>query len=556
MDRKNRKHVIWITAVLIVGLLLLWNYWPVDNTLIVSPETTIITGPLHPDGTVNYYQYVDDLLREEVTPENNAAIEFVRAMGWRNVFKTEDDARYAAERMGVDFASWPGRDKLEDFDDYYERVYGEDLPIHLDRNYDEWRFGDTPWTSEGCPELAGYLAENRAMLDGVAAAARGQRFYVPLISQEDPPRLMDSSAMQHGDAMDVGRMLAWRANQRIGEGDLDGAWSDILALRRLGRHYESQKVLLIVMVGIATESRARAPFQNLLNDSSITPELLDRIQTDLADLPASTPIVNSIRGEQLYILDIVQLFARRNATAESWMQMGLAPNIDINRLMGNMILESDPLIDAFDQPDWPAMRDANEKLNAEMSSRFTATKKRRVFTMLALFSGRLGTRAATDATTGVFVGLLFPQLGKVGMTWGMAESYSAIAELAVAAKRYQFATGAYPESLDALVPEYLDAIPEDFMTAGPYDYKHSDAGCVIYSKGADGIDAVGVGESNARVTNAMLLGVDVGDLPEIDDDRDDVAIVLGTFVNEPAEASERAASPAGTEHDHKTQEQE
>ena len=48
------------------------SYDPAE--LIISRETTYITGPLNADGTVNYYQYFDDKASAGVTPETNAAI--------------------------------------------------------------------------------------------------------------------------------------------------------------------------------------------------------------------------------------------------------------------------------------------------------------------------------------------------------------------------------------------------------------------------------------------------------------------------------------------------
>ena len=47
----------------------------------ISKETTYITGPLRKDGYVDYVAALDERFREGVTPENNAAVPFLKAMG-------------------------------------------------------------------------------------------------------------------------------------------------------------------------------------------------------------------------------------------------------------------------------------------------------------------------------------------------------------------------------------------------------------------------------------------------------------------------------------------
>ena len=77
---------------------------------------------------------------------------------------------------------------------------------------------------------------------------------------------------------------------------------------------------------------------------------------------------------------------------------------------------------------------------------------------------------------------------------------AARAILAVLAHRAE--KGALPESLQALVPEYLEAVPID-----PFDGKelrYSAAKQMVYSVGADGVDAGGSMEGLADVTEPTL----------------------------------------------------
>ncbi len=51
----------------------------------VSKETTYLTGPLRPDGTVDYLAAVNEHCSQGVTPENNAAVPLLQAIGPKEV---------------------------------------------------------------------------------------------------------------------------------------------------------------------------------------------------------------------------------------------------------------------------------------------------------------------------------------------------------------------------------------------------------------------------------------------------------------------------------------
>ena len=64
---------------------------------------------------------------------------------------------------------------------------------------------------------------------------------------------------------------------------------------------------------------------------------------------------------------------------------------------------------------------------------------------------------------------------------------------ALAALRFKNDTGAWPETLDALVPQYLSAVPVDPFSGKPLIYTTLEGGIVVYSVGLNGIDDGGRG---------------------------------------------------------------
>ena len=66
----------------------------------ISKETTYITEPLRPDGYPDYIRHLDEKLSRGVTPDNNAAVALVRALGPREL-----SGNHAAEfykRLGIE----------------------------------------------------------------------------------------------------------------------------------------------------------------------------------------------------------------------------------------------------------------------------------------------------------------------------------------------------------------------------------------------------------------------------------------------------------------------
>ena len=67
---------------------------PAKPLITISKETTYITGPLRPDGYVDYLAAINQRASQGVTPENNAAVPFFKAMGPGMVDKNCRDRYY------------------------------------------------------------------------------------------------------------------------------------------------------------------------------------------------------------------------------------------------------------------------------------------------------------------------------------------------------------------------------------------------------------------------------------------------------------------------------
>ena len=103
---KKKPNVLWWIAGLFL-LLLLWFFFQLfgpSPPIIVSPSTTYITEPLSKGGLPDYEQYVLEMYRKGVTPENNAAVLIWPAL-WPGV--SQQDSICCA------FTTWRSRPTLQ-----------------------------------------------------------------------------------------------------------------------------------------------------------------------------------------------------------------------------------------------------------------------------------------------------------------------------------------------------------------------------------------------------------------------------------------------------------
>ena len=101
----RRWRTLYVGLVIAVAIVVFArSRWPMGRAgMTYSRETTYLLGPVEEDGTVNYCAAFDEMLSEGVTPETNAAIPMVKALGPRMVFGKSREQ--VLERLG--FADLP-----------------------------------------------------------------------------------------------------------------------------------------------------------------------------------------------------------------------------------------------------------------------------------------------------------------------------------------------------------------------------------------------------------------------------------------------------------------
>jgi len=110
-------------------------------------------------------------------------------------------------------------------------------------------------------------------------------------------------------------------------------------------------------------------------------------------------------------------------------------------------------------------------------------KSRRVFPEVSDGGARAVEKMRAGPYT-IFAKLLIPALERAVRKSARAQFFVDTARVAGALERHQLASGALPDTLDALVPRFLEKIPNDVIDGKPVRYRRNfDGGYILYSVG-------------------------------------------------------------------------
>ena len=254
----------------------------------ISKETTHLTEPLRPDGYVDYLAAINAEQSAGVTPENNAAVDLVYATGPGTI--SPSIRREYFRRLGVapppeqgdylrplkDFetigqpaaAAEGGEDAVEteaaegsdaegsdaESGDESLEIAPAETPKRPNLSEEQAVAMQRPWTPEEFPRLAAWLTANQIPLERIEQATTKPRWYTPFVSTDG--LLMSVLLPQTQDSREAARLLVTQAMLRLGQGDPEGAWQDLLACHRLGRLVGQGPTMVERLAGFGLDNMA------------------------------------------------------------------------------------------------------------------------------------------------------------------------------------------------------------------------------------------------------------------------------------------------------------
>ena len=500
----------------------------------VSKETTYITSPLRDDGYIDYVAAINERCSRGVTPENNAAVPFWQAAGPKaldprirmryfellGIPELPDQGDYLLDfddfvllqlGTGCDFAAQAGavggriadvelrvKQAEERIKEAQSRV--EESKLQLDRAM------EGPWSRKDFPLAAAFLDRNSRPLQVLTDGLRRPRFYAPVVLASANLSLMTTT----GAARSAGKQFRARAMLRLNDGDLAGAWNDVLAAYRLARLSTQGPFIVDQLIAFTLEGIAAFAAIAVSMNEGVSAAMARACQDDLRSLP-TPPSFRTVmnEGERLFQLNAVadtaisgpnpyskpegmdqfawelleSLDPDRKRREEAWERLDTA-EVDWSEVLRQFNLWHDQLVAALDRAEW------TERVREITSLQELAIAQVRQAIDLILSTEPSQIKEMSPQTRDQCVTRLLagPGLGGgVNHSFVIFEQrrqvYVDLVNLAFALAGYRHDHGRYPKRLSRLCPEYIDQVPADAFSGGKLHYKSDGDGYLLYSVG-------------------------------------------------------------------------
>ncbi len=477
----RRKRRIWLTILaLFLSFILLaaiFTYRRATATIRIGPDTTFITGPLKPDGTVDYAAAYNLTMGKGVTPKNNAAIPLLRIFGankkvlgshWRQILK---EMHFTAGRRPV--PHWVN------FKKYLKQHPAENkelLAAHM-APYLMYtrRLRKHAWHARQFPVYAAYLRYQAPALRAIRHAVLRAKFFIPLpnIALFDAP-LPPGSEISYR----AGRILDVQAMLDVSRGRFSAALRDFSAARRLAR--------LSPQGGRLVGYLARTGVSNRINAAAIALATNPRIHLPRSFYLRLLAQVAGHRGmhfaavinysQRMMALDVITIVFRIcHGHGPDWVPQ------HVSKGQANILLPA--VIDW----NW-VLRWFNAMFNEETrieemrprSARFAAyhafiMKRIRKHWKSTLLTDLQPTKAFRDD----MLMDLMPDIEQAVFVSITSRQRRRFARVCIALALKHLASGHFPRTLKDLVPKYLPAIPHDAFTGKALEYRRTKTGYVL-----------------------------------------------------------------------------
>ena len=503
-------RILLICGLLTIGLVAFWAWMnftggPIDGKPLVrvSPETTAITEPLDGNGDPDYITYLDRQYREGATPENNAAVLLLQAVGPTLEARQFGETYY--QRLGIEPLKADG-DYWIDFSEWKKKLFANDSELSsAERDQqlsDQYDFATkNPWAAEQFPELAQWLDQNSKPLELIRAATLRPRYYAPVFDNTEVPTVLGAGSELVHRNRELARALSISAMKHLGENDAVAAFSETLAIRRTARLTDQGPSLVDGFMAIALETLAtEAELKIIVSGRATKQQLLDYRAT-IEQLPPLHRIYNRIdNAERFLVLDLMITFGRGELDHEKY--MGSEGGIRLG-LLGRMIFAYadwntaltltndvfDRIVEATKQETFKLRKEAFTAIETEFEDVVTELLDAKVMAGIVFGGRRVRGKHAGKLMSALMLTPMFAALVAESRAIGM-HRFSLIA---ISLELYKMDHGEYPRSLDELVPDYCESVPLDPFTEEPFHYTRKDKTYLLYSVGSNLCDDLGFG---------------------------------------------------------------
>ncbi len=543
MIRARIRYLVPLLLLVVLGGTFAWLRWRPSPPLVVARDTTYLTTHLLDDGGPDYYAYLRERNREGVTPENNAAVLIVQAVGPPELAPEDREAWFAELGSdplpeGGDYlvepndgeylqsgAYWCTDQFLATLDENDDEAVALDAAGNFERRYEAivQAAMKQPWTPAEVPPLAEWLERSQPQLDLVVAASQRARFYDPMVPRSSGRGQMLEALLAINDRLLLAaRCLAVRAMGHVGEGRFPEAQRDILALHRLARLLDQPPNTLIdLVISRSLAKLACDAHMALVSRPDCPPQIaLESLQALESLKPVSAFAHALDEYERFLMLDTALAAVRDPEFLEAMFNVsprslagqfaGLS-SIDANYVLRDLNAICDQMVQIARTED----RDTKIRLAAQLEDAVFEAPRKDISTRVR--RSLVSQQSRSEGFSYLLKLMMVPAVnGMIDVDARMEVEFRRL-KVAFALALYRADEGEYPETLDALVPELLNELPVDLFSGEGLKYERRGDGYLLYSVGRDGIDHGGHDESGQVVAGEWVADPLDAEEPSIDE---------------------------------------
>jgi hypothetical protein len=359
-----------------------------------------------------------------------------------------------------------------------------------------------PWSPDEYPGFAEYLEANKAALDLVLVAADRPRYYAPLLSVEQPMRLLAASYSIDHRLPFLARCLTARALLRCSQQDYDAAWTDLMACHKLAA--------LVIAGSPLDNSAAKAHIVDAMASHAelgiVTSGQLPGTQAEallqrLATLPPLLTVEDAAnRGERAVIHEELELLRDDEESRKGFFETGTPEDLEQLKQLLNTenyfkialetadaqqdkmvkLLSIRPRTELFEQI--AVSNEEYEQWNA------ADTEEEPKFAELATKDPEAAARSIGESTAMALRTNPWQRRHTDERAWLRHD----IVTVGLALTAHKARHGEYPTELSALAPAIVPEVPIDRHSEQPFNYdRRTPTDVVLTSLGANQLNDAG-----------------------------------------------------------------
>jgi len=326
-----------------------------------------------------------------------------------------------------------------------------------------------PWTAEEHPNVAQWLEERSPVLDLFGVAVRKPNFATYRWNYGNLYAILLPDVQANRQ---FGRELSVRVTERLGRGDIDGAWYDVMSILYLSRkHYIHDPFIVVNLVGMAIEEMGRKSAELILRQNNLTPEQLERFAQDLDSLPRNAVLDTTLERNLVYSflsqspkLDLTDFGTEAGDLEVAILSINFLWHLPFDRnIAGKRIAEFNNIERRVSgNSAWDINRTVMQR-NAEVREDSIREKIRQLKNPLSFLRIPL-IRTRSQLIADSLIVAFSPALEAVYHAFDRTNTHFEMLRLAVALERYKADNEKYPQALNELVPKYLIEVPLEPFT--------------------------------------------------------------------------------------------